>query len=176
MAVDESQIEKIVREVVNNLIANSKVSTLLEAGVLTESADGLFNRIEDAIAAAKNAQARFINMGREVRFKIVDAIRKASLAEKKRLAQMTVEETKLGRVEDKIRKIEVAALFTPGPEDVEIKTYSDEKGVIIVQGAPFGVIAAITPMTNPAPTIINNTICMISAGNSVVYLPHPSAH
>jgi len=176
VAVDESQIEKIVREVVNNLIANSKVSTLLEAGVLTESADGLFNRIEDAIAAAKNAQARFINMGREVRFKIVDAIRKASLAEKKRLAQMTVEETKLGRVEDKIRKIEVAALFTPGPEDVEIKTYSDEKGVIIVQGAPFGVIAAITPMTNPVPTIINNTICMISAGNSVVYLPHPSAH
>ena len=41
--------------------------------------------------------------------------------------------------------------------------------------APYGVIAAITPMTNPAPMIINNTIIMISAGNSVVYLPHPSA-
>ncbi len=176
MAVDEGQIEKIVREVINNLLASSGTSTLKEAYFTKETGDGLFDRIEDAITAAKVAQAKFINMGRQIRFKIVDAIRKASLAEKERLARMAVEETKLGRIEDKIRKNEVAALFTPGPEDVEIETFSDEKGVITIQGAPFGVIAAITPMTNPVPTIINNTICMISAGNSVVFLPHPSAH
>ena len=176
MAVDENQIEKIVREVVNNLLASSGVSTLKEAGLLKESADGLFDRIEDAIAAAKNAQAKFTNMGRQVRFKIVDAIRKASLADNQRLAQMAVEETGMGRIEDKMKKNEVAALFTPGPEDVEIQTFSDEKGMVTVQGAPFGVIAAITPMTNPVPTIINNTISIISAGNSVVFLPHPSAH
>jgi propionaldehyde dehydrogenase len=176
VAIDESQIEKIVREVVNNLLASSGTSTLKAKPVSQEAVDGLFDRIEDAITAAKKAQAKFIDMGREIRFKTVDAIRKASLADNERLARMAVEETKLGRVEDKMKKNEVAALFTPGPEDVEIKTFSDEKGIVTVQGAPFGVIAAITPMTNPVPTIINNTICMISAGNSVVFLPHPSAH
>ena len=178
MAIDESQIEKIVRGVVENLLSGQNASVLKTSHPSAPSAEneGLFDRIEDAIAAAKVAQAQFVELGREVRYKIVDSIRKASMANKERLALMAVEETKMGRTEDKILKIEVAALYTPGPEELEVKTFSDEKGIVIVEGAPFGVIAAITPMTNPEQTIINNTIAMISAGNSVVFLPHPSAH
>ena len=204
MAIDENQVEKIVKEVVSNLFAATGTSTLkapvsshdeLSATVSpvssagasvpeasastwqqTGPSNGLFDSISDAIKAAKTAQEKYINMGRDIRFKIVDAIRKASLAQKERLAKLTVEETKMGRYEDKIRKNEVGALYTPGPEDLEIKTYSNENGIITIEGAAFGTIGAITPMTNPVPTIINNTICMISAGNSVVYLPHPSAH
>jgi propionaldehyde dehydrogenase len=175
VAIDEKQIEKIVRGVVENLFASSD-SSGLKTSSLFSSGDGLFDRIEDAISAAKVSQKRFVDLGREIRYKIVDSIRKDSLANKDRLARMAVEETKMGRVEDKIRKNEVGALFTPGPEELELTTYSDENGIITIEGAPFGVIAAITPMTNPVPTIINNTISMISAGNSVVYLPHPSAH
>jgi len=178
VAIDESQIEKIVRGVVENLLSSQSASKLKNSQSSAPSAEneGLFDRIDDAIAAAKVAQAHFVELGREARYKIVDSIRKAAQANKERLARMTVEETKMGRTEDKILKIEVAALYTPGPEELEIKTYSDEKGIVTVEGAPFGVIAAITPMTNPGPTIINNTIAMISAGNSVVFLPHPSAH
>jgi len=176
VAIDNSQVEKIVREVVNNLFAASGTSTLKTSFVQATSAGGLFDRIDDAIMAAKAAQKKFVDMGKDARFSIVDNIKQASLAQKERLAVMAVEETKMGRVEDKIKKNEVSALLTPGPEDLEIRTYSNENGVITVEGAPFGVIGAITPMTNPVPTIINNTIAMISAGNAVVYLPHPGAH
>jgi acyl-CoA reductase-like NAD-dependent aldehyde dehydrogenase len=41
--------------------------------------------------------------------------------------------------------------------------------------APFGVIGAITPTTNPTSTIICNTIGMVAAGNSVVFNVHPGA-
>ena len=41
--------------------------------------------------------------------------------------------------------------------------------------APYGVIGAITPVTNPTSTIICNSIGMIAAGNSVVFNVHPSA-
>ena len=112
---------------------------------------------------------KYVDLGRDIRFKIVEAIRKAALADKERLAKMCVEETKMGRVADKIVKNEVAALFSAGPEYLEITSYANEKGIVTIEGAPFGVIGAIAPMTNPVPTIINNTISMISAGNAVVY-------
>lgn len=169
MAIDESQIEKIVRGVVENILAGQSVAP-------SGGNEGLFEKIEDAIAAAKVAQARYVELGREIRYKIVDSIRAATQANKERLARMTVEETRMGRVEDKILKIEISATYSPGPEDLDIKTYSNEKGTVTVEGAPFGVIAAVTPMTNPGPTIINNTISMVSAGNAIVFLPHPAAH
>jgi propionaldehyde dehydrogenase len=64
----------------------------------------------------------------------------------------------MGRYEDKIAKNEIAALYSPGPEYLELTTYSNEKGVVTIEGAPFGVIGAITPMTNPVPTIINAAV------------------
>ena len=46
---------------------------------------------------------------------------------------------------------------------------------MLCEPAPFGVIGAITPTTNPTSTIICNTIGMVAAGNSVVFNAHPSA-
>ena len=48
-------------------------------------------------------------------------------------------------------------------------------GLTIEEMAPFGVIGAVTPVTNPVETIINNTISMLAAGNSVVFNVHPSS-
>ena len=44
-----------------------------------------------------------------------------------------------------------------------------------MESAPYGVIAAITPTTNPTSTIICNTIGMVAAGNSVVFNVHPNS-
>jgi aldehyde dehydrogenase len=44
-----------------------------------------------------------------------------------------------------------------------------------MEPAPYGVIAAIPPVTNPTSTIICNTIGMVAAGNGVVFNVHPSA-
>jgi hypothetical protein len=90
VAIDDNQVEKIVREVVNNLFASAGSSSLKTSPVSYGSSDsgnnGLFEKIEDAIAAAKIAQKKYVSLGRNVRFTIVEAIRKAALADKEKLA------------------------------------------------------------------------------------------
>ena len=71
---------------------------------------------------------------------------------------MAVEETGMGRVEDKVRKNLVCATRTPGVEDLTSRAYTGDQGLTLVEYAPFGVVAAVTPSTNPAATIINNSI------------------
>ena len=88
---------------------------------------------------------------------------------------MIFEETGLGRKEDKVAKILLAVLKTPGVEDLKTTAISGDYGLTIEEMAPFGVIGAITPVTNPAETIINNAISMLAAGNSVVFNVHPSS-
>ncbi len=175
MAVDEKQIEEVVRGVVNNLL-NSTSKASLEVSSISSTGDGLYSNIEDAIAAAKKSQVKLTDMGRQARFKIIANIRKRCLENIERFAKLTVDETKLGRYKDKVIKNQVAINFTPGPENLEAKAFSNEVSTRIDQRAPYGLIVAITPMTNPTPGIINNAIIMISAGNSIVFLPHPSAH
>ena len=81
----------------------------------------------------------------------------------------------MGRLEDKIQKHRVAADATPGIEDLEANSWTGDHGLTVVEMAPYGVVGAITPSTHPVPTMINNAICIISAGNSVVFNAHPSA-
>jgi acyl-CoA reductase-like NAD-dependent aldehyde dehydrogenase len=88
---------------------------------------------------------------------------------------MALEETGLGRLEDKLRKNRLATLRTPGLEDLRPVAYSGDHGLTLVERAPYGVIGAITPSTNPTETIICNAISMIAAGNTVVFNPHPGA-
>lgn len=175
MAIDENQIEEIVRGVVNNLMTASGTSTFKTASGAS-SGKGIFEKVSDALDAAKEAQPRLVSMGREARYRIISNIRNRCLENAERFARMAVDETGIGRYEDKIVKNQVAVNFSPGPEDLDIRTYSDDTSVINIDRAPYGLIAAITPMTNPTPGIINNAIVMISAGNSILFLPHPAAH
>jgi len=175
VAIDEKQIEEIVRGVVNNLITTSGTSTFKASpGIL--SGNGIFEGVKDAVSAAKDAQPRLVELGREARFEIIANIKKRCLENAEKFARLTVDETGIGVYEDKIIKNQVAVNFSPGPEDLDITTYSNEVSTISIDRAPYGLIAAITPMTNPTPGIINNSIIMISAGNSIVFLPHPEAH
>ncbi len=175
MAIDEKQIEEIVRGVVDNLMTTSGASAFKTASGAS-SANGILGKISDAIDAAKEAQPKLVSMGREKRYRIIANIRKRCLENSEKFARMAVDETGIGRYEDKVVKNQVAVNFSPGPEDLDIKTYSDETSTITIDRSPYGLIAAITPMTNPTPGIINNAIIMISAGNSIVFLPHPQAH
>ena len=88
---------------------------------------------------------------------------------------MAVEETKLGRYEDKVRENILCATKTPGVEDIEPYALSGDHGLMLLEYAPVGLIGALTPITNPTGTLINNSIGMISAGNAVMFNAHPSA-
>jgi propionaldehyde dehydrogenase len=102
-------------------------------------------------------------------------MRRAALDNLEYFSRIAHEETGYGRIADKIEKNKVAALKTPGIEDLHPVAYSGVDGLTIVEGAPFGVIGSITPSTNPTSTVINNSISMIASGNAVVYNPHPAA-
>jgi acyl-CoA reductase-like NAD-dependent aldehyde dehydrogenase len=106
---------------------------------------------------------------------MIRAMRRAAMAHLEEMARLAVEETGMGRVEDKILKNRIATLLTPGVEDVHPTAYSDDHGLTLEERAPYGVIGAIAPSTNPTETIINNCIGMIAAGNAVVFNAHPAA-
>ncbi len=135
----------------------------------------IFSTVDAAVSTAVEAQRIFEDQGLEVRRAVIKAMRKTSIANAERWGRMAVEETKMGRAEDKTQKNLLCATRTPGVEDLQSRAYTGDNGLTLVEYAPFGVVAAITPSNNPAATVISNAIAILAAGNSVVFAPHPAA-
>ena len=119
--------------------------------------------------------AQYQSMGLDGRRVIIEAIRQSMLDHAEQLARMAHQETHLGRYEDKVVKNRLVTMKAAGPEDLEVEAVSGSLGMMVTEWAPFGVVAAITPVTNPTSTVINNTISIVSAGNAVVFNAHPNA-
>lgn len=137
--------------------------------------DGVYRTVDQAVTAARTAFEAYSEMGLERRYAIVDSIRRSMRRNAESLARMAHEETGLGRWRDKVKKNLLVTERTPGPEDLEPKTVTGDTGLMITEYAPYGVVASITPTTNPTSTIINNTIGIVSAGNAAVFNVHPNA-
>ena len=137
--------------------------------------DGIYPDVDSAVRAARVAYQKLNRLSLAARKRIIQAIRDVSLQNAELLARMAHEETGLGRVEDKVKKNELVATKTPGPEILEPVAWSGDDGLTLTEWAPYGVVAAITPITNPTATVINNAISIISAGNAVVFNVHPGA-
>jgi len=137
--------------------------------------DGIYETIDEAVAAARRAYMSSRDMGLEARKVIVDAMRASMLAEGERLAYLAREETGLGRAEDKVIKNRIVTTGTPGPEDLEPHVVTGDSGMMVTEYAPYGVIGSISPTTNPTSTIINNSISIVSSGNAVTFNVHPNA-
>ncbi len=169
MPLSEEDLKKIVTEVVRNLGG-------APAPAAEPSSGGpVFGGVDEAVKAAAAAQPGFQDLGLEARGRIIAAMREVSRQNARRWAEMAVAETGMGRVADKVLKNLVCADKTPGTEDLRATAFTGDKGMALVEYAPFGVIAAITPSTNPVATIISNSIGILSAGNSVVFSPHPAS-
>ncbi|MFZ7944530.1 aldehyde dehydrogenase family protein [Neobacillus sp. 19] len=173
MQVNESDIKKMVEQVLQQLGHPQTAEADADEGI--SLGDGVFATVDEAAAAAKQAWEKLRKLTTAARKQMIENMRAASRQHARELAQLAVEETKLGRIEDKIAKILLAANKTPGVEDLVSTAYSGDDGLTLVEYAPIGVFGSITPSTNPAATVINNSISMIAAGNTVVYNPHPSA-
>lgn len=149
--------------------------TPLTSQVPLVAAEGVFERMEEAIAATYQAQRQYAKKATvKDRDRIVEAIRSTALANQALFARLMYEETGIGRESDKVLKVQLAASKTPGTEDLTTLAKSGDEGLMLEEMAPFGVIGAITPVTNPIETLINNGISMLAAGNGVVFNVHPS--
>ncbi|MGD9486446.1 MAG: aldehyde dehydrogenase family protein [Calditrichaceae bacterium] len=165
MSLSSQEIARIVDTVVQRLDGKVASSGKLSAGI--------FENLDDAVAAAARAQKQIKNL--DLRAKIIQAMRAAGEKYARELAELAVQETGMGRVEDKILKNISQSQKTPGIEDLQPQALSGDHGLTLTENAAWGVIASVTPSTNPAATVINNSISMVSAGNAVVFAPHPGA-
>jgi aldehyde dehydrogenase len=145
------------------------------SGTAAREGLGTFPDIDLAVSAASIAQRELVELPLETRRAMIAAMRRAVFENNEVLCEAAVAETGLGNVRDKKAKNELAAARTPGVEDLEPRAVTDEHGLTLTELAPYGVIGAITPVTNPIATITCNAIGMIAAGNAVVFNVHPNA-
>jgi aldehyde dehydrogenase len=182
--LDERKIEEIVARVLERL-GGGGVTSAPARGAAPEpprsrasvprGTNGVY---ADADAAAQAARRAFEQNERTpvaTKIKMVEAMRRAVLANNDALARHAVEETGLGRYEDKLAKNRLVAEKTPGPEILKTVAQTGDHGLMLTERAPYGVILAVTPTTNPTETILCNAIGMVAAGNAVVFNVHPSA-
>jgi len=174
MEVNEAAVRALVEQVVRSLQASGggAVGTGSEPAPVQP---GVFGDIESAVCAARKAHQELMGRTLETRRRMIAAMREAGLAHLEEIARLAVEETGMGRVEDKLLKNRIAITATPGVEDLVPVSFTDDHGMTLVERAPYGVVGSITPSTNPTETIFNNALGMVSAGNSVVFNAHPAA-
>lgn len=170
--MDRDQVQKIVEEVLKRVAAQGSSAADVRIAV---GKDGVFQQADDAVTAANVAYKKWKATNQEVKSNCIEAMRAVSLKHAQEMADLAYSETGLGRAEDKVKKNILQAKKTPGIEDLQARVLSGDRGLTLFERAPFGVICSITPTTNPVATIINNSISMVSAGNAVVFNPHPRA-
>ena len=130
------------------------------------------------LKAARAAQEALKEYSREQIDAIVKAMKEAGEAEACRLGALAVEETGMGRYEDKCFKNYFASHhvyeYIKDMKTVGI-VRKDEAAKLWEIAEPVGVIAGIVPTTNPTSTTIFKSLCALKARNAIVFSPHPSA-
>ena len=180
--LNRAEIELLVKQVIGALNDSGKTATVNASASNYSSTHykgrpliGIYSDMNEAIAAAGEAYKAVRAMSVEKREEIITAIRKLTREEAEIMGNLGVDETKMGRKDHKKLKHILVANKTPGTEDIVSEAKTGDDGLTLVEMAPFGVVGAITPSTNPSETVICNSMGMIAAGNSVVFNPHPGA-
>ncbi len=181
----DREIDEIARRIAADLTrgiptptaAPSPAPTPASADTVVSTVHGLgiHVTVADAVQASIAAQPKYASLPLERRAKIIESMRRAMRENGEMLARAAHDETGLGRYEDKVVKNRLVTDKTPGLEDLAPSATTGDHGLTLMEPAPFGVIGAITPTTNPTSTIICNSIGMLAAGNSVVFNVHPNA-
>ena len=135
--------------------------------------------VKNLVAKAKKAQSIFEKYNQNKVNEVVTAVAWAICkpSNNKQISNLAVDETGLGNSEDKILKNKRKTLGLL--KDLKnIKTVGvineDKKKGIVEIAKPVGVVAAVTPSTNPAATPINNIINALKTRNSIIISPSPA--
>src|SRR5438552_428358 len=134
---------------------------------------GIFADVDQAVAAAAEAQKKLVKLSLDERDQIVKLVKSIAKQNAQSWGKIELDETKIGRLDHKIEKLQILELV-PGVEFLKTHADSGSNGLCLHEFAPFGVIGVITPVTHSVPTLTANVINMIASGNSIVANPHPS--
>ena len=183
--LDEEALRNIVRGVLSQMGVKNSSSASCGCGCKKESGSsvpnvyvpsssnhGIFTDVKEAATAAFDAYKQLCKGGFAMRQKIIDIVKTMTVANAKQWGTFEFNETKIGRLADKIGKLEIVKLV-PGTEWIRPDAFSGDNGIMHEEYCPYGVIGAITPVTHSVPTIAGNIINMVAAGNAIVFNPHP---
>jgi acyl-CoA reductase-like NAD-dependent aldehyde dehydrogenase len=186
--MQQDEIKKVIAEVLQEFNLDSVAAAASAAPTGSDapaedsaevrripSGAGICPDLDTAVRTALKAQRELVELPLDKRREIIAAMRRAFTENARVIAEKAASETGMGNADDKTVKNRLAAEKTPGVEDVEPGVFTDEHGLTLVERAPYGVIGAVIPSTNPTATVVSNGIGMIAAGNTVVFNPHPSA-
>jgi sulfoacetaldehyde dehydrogenase len=139
---------------------------------------GTVSEVQALVQRARAAQARHVEMGQAA---MDDAAAAAGWAimeptRNRQLAELSVRDTGVGNVEDKVRKNcrKTLGLLRDlqGIRTTGVISENAQTGITEIARA-VGVVAAITPSTNPAATPVNKIINALKCGNAVILAPSP---
>ena len=144
----------------------------------TPSDEKIISMIETLVKKARAAQEKVANYTQDRIDDVCMAIGWEVYKDEniKILAEMAVEETGMGNVEDKIKKHKGKILGVladvKGAKSVGLIERDEKKG-ISKYAKPVGVIGALTPVTNPTATPGSNAVSVLKGRNAVIFAPHP---
>lgn len=134
--------------------------------------------INDLIERAKIAQQEYTKLSQEDVDRIVKQMAMAVLENHMMLARLAVDETKRGIYEDKITKNMFASEYIyhsiKHNKTVGIIQDNEEEGYMEI-AEPIGIIAGVTPVTNPTSTTCFKSLIAAKTRNVIVFGFHPSA-
>ncbi|ACB74580.1 aldehyde dehydrogenase [Opitutus terrae] len=189
LPIDETLVRSVVEEVVRAFARNG--GTIGTASASTAAAPsragagpalvstrnsgpryGVFQDVPSAVAAAQAAYLQLCVKGVAARAKVVEIVKALATQNAEEWGKFEFAETKIGRLDHKIEKLQIVKLV-PGVEWLHPDARSGDHGITLEEYTPFGVIAAILPMTHSIPTLSGNIINIVAAGNAVIFNPHP---
>jgi acetaldehyde dehydrogenase/alcohol dehydrogenase len=134
--------------------------------------------IDDLVERAKIASQEYMKLDQETVNNIIKKMSMAGLENHMKLAKMAVEETGRGIYEDKITKNMFATEYIyhsiKYDKTVGIISENDEEGYVQI-AEPVGIIAGVTPVTNPTSTTMFKSLISAKTRNVIIFGFHPSA-
>lgn len=129
--------------------------------------------------AAYEAQQKFFRFSQEQVDRICEAMAGAAYRESARLGQMASEETGYGNPRHKMLKNHLGSkVVWEAIKDIKtvgVLSRDPARGIVEI-GWPMGVVAALSPSTNPTSTVMYKTLIAVKARNGIVHAPHPAAY
>ncbi len=145
----------------------------------TISSQPVHSGVDQLILRARQAMSEFDGSDQRRVDEAVTAIAWALYQDKnaQKLAQLAVDNTQLGNVNDKITKNK-RKTFGTLRDLMRVRTVgvieTDEQRGLVKYAKPVGVVAAVTPSTNPAATPVNKCMMAVKGRNAVIVAPSPA--
>ncbi len=134
--------------------------------------------INEIITKAKKTQLELEKLTQEQVDSMIREIAQAVHVNAKELAELAVNETHMGNIEDKtlknLNKSELIYADLKNEKTVGIIKRDEKEGIVEI-AEPVGVVAAIIPCTNPSVTPMSNAMFAIKTRNPIIVAPHPRA-